>query len=82
MLPTEDHALLTVNEVAAKLRISRPTFYTLVQQGAFPLLKVGASSRVRARDLDDYLDRAEQLPEGAAEHLNSISREMREARRG
>jgi excisionase family DNA binding protein len=40
--------LLTVREVAAKLRVSRATVYRLVQSGALPVLRVSNSIRIPA----------------------------------
>jgi excisionase family DNA binding protein len=39
-------ALLTVREVAARLRVSRATVYRLVQAGALPALRVSNSIRI------------------------------------
>jgi excisionase family DNA binding protein len=39
-------ALLTVREVAARLRVSRATVYRLVQAGALPTLRVSNSIRI------------------------------------
>ena len=38
--------LLTVREVAARLRVSRATVYRLVQAGALPVLRVSNSIRI------------------------------------
>ena len=38
--------LLTVREVAARLRVSRATIYRLVQAGALPVLRVSNSIRI------------------------------------
>ena len=44
-------ALLTVREVAARLRVSRATVYRLVQGGAVPVLRVSNSIRIPAAAL-------------------------------
>ena len=49
----EVRQLLTVREVAARLRVSRATVYRLVQSGALPVLRVSNSIRVP----EDALDR-------------------------
>jgi excisionase family DNA binding protein len=41
-------ALLTVREVAARLRVSRATVYRLVRAGALPVLRVSNSIRIPA----------------------------------
>ena len=40
--------LLTVREVAARLRVSRATVYRLVQAGALPVLRISNSIRIPA----------------------------------
>jgi excisionase family DNA binding protein len=45
--------LLTVSEVAGRLRVSRATVYRLVQAGALPVLRISNSIRVP----EDALDR-------------------------
>jgi excisionase family DNA binding protein len=42
----EVRQLLTVREVAARLRVSRATVYRLVQSGALPTLRVSNSIRI------------------------------------
>jgi excisionase family DNA binding protein len=51
--------LLTIPEVAAELRLDKRTVYRLVRSGQLPLqvIHIGASPRVRRRDLEDYLER-------------------------
>ena len=47
----EVRQLLTVREVAARLRVSRATVYRLVQAGALPVLRVSNSIRIPAAAL-------------------------------
>jgi excisionase family DNA binding protein len=47
----EVRQLLTVREVAARLRVSRATVYRLVQAGALPAIRVSNSIRVPAQAL-------------------------------
>jgi len=47
--------LLTVNEVADLLRVSRMTVYRLINQGQIAALRVGHSYRLREDDVDSYL---------------------------
>lgn len=49
--------LLTVEEVAEVLNVSKGTVYNLFQAGALPGLKLGRSRRVSVEDLDAYLAR-------------------------
>ncbi len=50
------HALLTVREVADAMRVSTMTVYRLIRSGALPAIRVGKHFRIRATDLDQYLE--------------------------
>jgi excisionase family DNA binding protein len=50
-------ALLTVNDLAQKLRLSRSQIYTLVARGVLPPLKLGRSSRWLESAIDEWLAR-------------------------
>lgn len=52
----QQHELLTVREVAATIRVSTMTVYRLIKDDALPVIRVGKHFRVRARDLDHYLE--------------------------
>jgi excisionase family DNA binding protein len=52
----EQHELLTVREVAGAMRVSTMTVYRLIRAGALPAIRVGKHFRIRARDLDGYLE--------------------------
>jgi excisionase family DNA binding protein len=47
--------LLTVNEVADLLRVSRMTVYRLIKEGQLAAIRVGRSYRLREDDVDEYL---------------------------
>jgi excisionase family DNA binding protein len=47
--------LLTVNEVADLLRVSRMTVYRLIKEGQLAALRVGRNYRLREDDVDEYL---------------------------
>jgi excisionase family DNA binding protein len=53
-------ALLTVREVAARLRVQPVTVYRLCARGSLPHLRVSNAIRVRTEDLEDYLRRSEE----------------------
>jgi excisionase family DNA binding protein len=53
--PFTEARLLTVNEVADLLRVSRMTVYRLIKEGQMGALRVGRSYRLREDDVDDYL---------------------------
>ena len=50
--------MLTVAEVAERLRVSKMSIYRLIEGGDLPSLRVGRSFRVEAAELDAYLERA------------------------
>ncbi|MHB8295755.1 MAG: helix-turn-helix domain-containing protein [Acidimicrobiales bacterium] len=47
---------VTVSEVARMFRVSNMTVYRLVSSGAIPAVRVGRSYRIRAEDVDRYLE--------------------------
>jgi excisionase family DNA binding protein len=49
-------SLLTVSEVASMMRVSNMTVYRLIKAGDLPALRVGKNYRIRASDVDRYLD--------------------------
>jgi excisionase family DNA binding protein len=53
--PDLDDGLLTVSEMLAYLRITKPTLYNVVFPRV-PVLRIGRSVRVRRSDLMSYLD--------------------------
>ena len=53
--PFTEARLLTVNEVADLLRVSRMTVYRLIKTGEMPALRVGRSYRLREEDVTTYL---------------------------
>jgi excisionase family DNA binding protein len=53
--PFTEARLLTVNEVADLLRVSRMTVYRLIKEGQVAALRVGRSYRLREDDVDHYL---------------------------
>jgi len=48
--------LLTAAEVAAQLRVSTMTIYRLIRSGELPAVRVGRNYRVRADELEIYLE--------------------------
>jgi excisionase family DNA binding protein len=46
--------LLTIAEFCRLFSVSRATFYRLAEAGAFPLLKLGRSTRIRRTDADAW----------------------------
>ena len=51
----EESRLLTVPEVARRLRLSRGRTYILLGQGELPRIKVGGAVRIDSLDLEAYI---------------------------
>lgn len=51
-----DRPLLTVAEVAARLRVARMTVYREIDRGRLPASRVGRNWRIDPDDLDAYLN--------------------------
>jgi excisionase family DNA binding protein len=51
----KQNAILTADEVAKVLRISKSKVYRMMQLGEIPSLKFGRTSRVRLEDLQDFI---------------------------
>lgn len=49
--------LLTLAQVAERLQVSRWTVYQLIWAGELRSVHIGRCHRVRARDVDAYIDR-------------------------
>lgn len=66
--PASGPRLLKIDEVAAQLRLSRPTVYRLINSGKLASVHVGLAgfTRVRQDDLDDYVARTRQPATDAA----------------
>jgi excisionase family DNA binding protein len=51
----EENKLLTVPEVARRLRLSRGRTYILLARGDLPRIKVGGAVRIDSLDLEAYI---------------------------
>jgi excisionase family DNA binding protein len=49
--------LLTANDIAERLRISRAQAYNLIIGGDIPKIQIRKSIRVKSEDLDQYIER-------------------------
>ena len=56
-------ALLTVDDVCARLRLSRRTVYKLIEAGELPSITIGTSRRFASSAVDAFI---RSLIEGAA----------------
>ena len=59
-----DQLLLTILEVAAKLRLGRSLTYRLIQTGELRSLKIGGSRRVAVVDLEEFVEKLRDATEG------------------
>jgi excisionase family DNA binding protein len=58
MHTAEKNELLTVEQVAARLQVSKPTVYRLINQGQLPALQLagpGSTIRIAERELEEWL---------------------------
>ena len=62
--------LLTVEDTARALNLSRTTVYELIRSGRLPTLKIGRSRRILAEDLERWV--REQAREQNTERGDSI----------
>jgi excisionase family DNA binding protein len=60
-------ALLTLDEVAKLLRVSRRTVYRIVAAGLLQTVQVGVVMRVHPDNMDDFFRRQRRLPDAPAE---------------
>jgi excisionase family DNA binding protein len=60
-----DTLLLRIPEAAAQLGISRAKLYELITDGSLPSIRLGGCRRIRACDLDDFVEAlaSSQIPE-------------------
>jgi excisionase family DNA binding protein len=56
MASTQGTALLTINEAAEELRVSRRTIYRYIEDGALPTVNIGRKGFSRARIARKALD--------------------------
>lgn len=67
--------LLTVEEVAKELNISKPTVYRMIDSEELVFLKVGGSLRMDEKDLFKYVD--SQKKKFADKKVNTFARNVK-----
>ena len=55
MIPPPPPLVITVDEAAERLGVSRSTMYRLIADGEIPVVKLRDLTRVRESDLVDYV---------------------------
>ena len=55
-MKTIDNSVLTIDELAAYLKVAKSTLYKLCQEGKVPGQKVGRHWRFRRETIDRWLD--------------------------
>jgi excisionase family DNA binding protein len=53
--PSDDHAVLTVHEVAAQLQVAPETVRRWVRSGELPAIIIGRTIRIRQTDIDQHV---------------------------
>ena len=61
-MQTDEDQILTIEELANYLKVSKSTLYKLVQEGKVPGQKVGRHWRFRRETIDRWLDRTSDGP--------------------
>jgi len=56
--------MYTLTEVIEILKIDRRTFYRWIEAGKMKATKIGRKYAVKESDLQDFLDRGTNVPEG------------------
>jgi len=62
-----DSEVMTIEELAEYLKVSKSSLYKLAQQGKVPGQKVGKHWRFRKATIDQWLDEQSQESEGVAD---------------
>jgi excisionase family DNA binding protein len=72
----EIEEILTTQEAADLLHVSRPYLIKLLEEGEISFTKVGLHRRIRFQDLKAYQKKQEEKQEAALEEIARISQEL------
>ncbi len=61
-MKSQPESVLTIDDLAAYLKVSKSTLYKLAQGGKVPGQKVGKHWRFRKETIDQWLDKTNDLP--------------------
>jgi len=75
---TPSNAMLTTQQAADSLNVSRPYLIKLLEAGEIPFKKVGTHRRVAFGELTDYRRRDDQEGRRAADELTQLGQELGE----
>lgn len=53
----DNQSLVTLEEVAKRLSLSRSSIYILIRKGLLHPIKIGRCSRIRLQDVDQYIQK-------------------------
>lgn len=70
------HAVMTTQEAADFLNVSRPFLIGLLEDGVIPHHKVGTHRRIRFQDVKDYKDRIDTARAQTLDELAAQSQEL------
>lgn len=73
---TPYHAVLTTQEAANFLNVSRPYLIKLLEEGTIPFSKVGKHRRIQFLALKDYKQKQAALQKEAFDKMNAIADEF------
>lgn len=62
MSDISNYDLITVDELASTLQVSRNSAYTLLKRGEIKCFKIGAHYKIPASSVDEYIKRMTGLP--------------------
>ncbi|MCF7963490.1 MAG: helix-turn-helix domain-containing protein [Pirellula sp.] len=61
-MKSQPESVLTIDDLADYLKVSKSTLYKLAQSGKVPGQKVGKHWRFRKETIDQWLDKTSDLP--------------------
>lgn len=69
-------ALLTTQQAAQILNVSRPYLYRLIQEHAVPVVQVGSHRRLRIHDVLQLHEQRQQVRRSALDELSDLGQEL------